>query len=71
MKAQVEKEISIDKSYIIDSIGIEDSGEFTFKTFFCHMAPLFFKVSNRGTQYVEFRKSVNVRSERGFDPENG
>jgi hypothetical protein len=35
------------------------------------MAPPIVKVSNYGTQYVEFRRNVIVGSERCLDSENG
>jgi hypothetical protein len=43
-------------SGIAYDIGAEDCGEFTPKTFFCHNGPPLFKVSNRGTQDVNYSK---------------
>jgi hypothetical protein len=53
----------IHEATVSNNIGVENGGEFTFKTLFCHNSTSFLKVSNKGTQYVDFRRIVKIRSE--------
>jgi hypothetical protein len=41
---------------VVFKIGADDSGEFTFKTFFCHNGNPLLKVSNRRSQCVDNSK---------------